>query len=115
MAGLQVEVRWQGTRRQLQPDTDRSAFRIIQESLTNVVRHANARHCRVNVDYRTGELAIEVLDDGTGAAPGAATSGTGGTGYGITGMRDRAELLDGEFSAGPRPGGGFRVTARLPG
>lgn len=111
-AGLHVEMRWQGTKRPLPPDTDQSAFRIIQESLTNVVRHANARHCQVNVDYRTGELAIEVVDDGTGAAPDAAADGTG---YGITGMRDRADLLGGEFSAGPRPEGGFRVTARLPG
>ncbi|WP_406004915.1 histidine kinase [Streptomyces sp. NBC_00637] len=111
-AGLRVEMRWQGTKRPLPSDMDQSAFRIIQESLTNVVRHANARHCQVNVDYRTGELAIEVIDDGTGAAPDAAADGTG---YGITGMRDRADLLGGEFSAGPRPEGGFRVTARLPG
>jgi signal transduction histidine kinase len=111
-AGVRVEVRWRGERRPLPPDIDRSAFRIIQESLTNVVRHAEARHCRVDVDYRAAELAIEVVDDGRGAAPDAATRGTG---YGISGMRDRVDLLRGEFSAGPRPGGGFRVTARLPG
>jgi signal transduction histidine kinase len=111
-AGLRLEVRWQGTRRALSPEIDRSAFRIIQESLTNVVRHANARHCRVNVDYRADELAIEIVDDGCGAAPDAATRATG---YGIAGMRDRVDLLDGEFSAGPHRGGGFRVSARLPG
>ena len=110
--GLRVEVRRQGTKRPLPPEIDRSAFRIIQESLTNVVRHANARRCRVNVDYRADELAIEIVDDGSGPAPDVTTRATG---YGIAGMRDRVDLLDGEFSAGPRPEGGFRVTARLPG
>jgi signal transduction histidine kinase len=70
--------------------------------------HAATRcHCQVTIDQRDGELAIEVIDDGHGGT-------VDGTGYGIAGMRERAALLHGDLSAGPRPGGGFRVAARLP-
>ncbi|MFG1997630.1 sensor histidine kinase [Spirillospora sp. NPDC048911] len=106
-AGVKVDVQRRGTPRSLSPDLDLSAFRIIQEAVTNVVRHANTATCQVVVDYRDEALAIEITDDGTGrAAPG--------TGYGIVGMRERAGLLNGHFTAGPRPEGGFRVSARLP-
>ncbi len=88
---------------------DHSAFRIIQEAVTNVVRHAGTDHCRVLIDHRGEELCVEVLDSGGGRAAGAGESG-----YGIAGMRERVALLGGQFSAGPRPEGGFRVTARLP-
>lgn len=107
-AGVQVEVRWLGERRPLPPEIDLSAFRIIQESVTNVVRHARADACRVTVDYRAGDLAIEVADRGRGDGPAS------GTGYGLAGMRERVALLHGEFSAAPRPGGGFLVAACLP-
>jgi signal transduction histidine kinase len=106
-AGVQVEVDWHGSREPLPADIDLSAFRIIQEAVTNVVRHADTGQCRVSIDQRDRQLSIEVTDSGHGG-------GVAGTGYGITGMRERAALLGGEFSAGPRPGGGFRVTARLP-
>jgi len=106
-AGVRVDVQWRGPRRQLPADVDESAFRIIQEAVTNVVRHAGASHCQVTIDQRDGELAIEVIDDGHGGT-------VDGTGYGIAGMRERAALLHGELSAGPRPAGGFRVAARLP-
>ncbi|MFI1017121.1 sensor histidine kinase [Streptomyces sp. NPDC020965] len=106
-AGVRVEVRWRGERRPLPPDIDLAAFRIVQESLTNVVRHARTRDARVGVDYGDGVLTVEIDDDGRGAAGP-------GTGYGIVGMRERAALLGGELTAGPRAGGGFRVTARLP-
>jgi signal transduction histidine kinase len=106
-AGVQVEVDWHGSRQPLPADIDASAFRIIQEAVTNVVRHAGTGQCRVSIERQDGQLAIEVTDGGRGG-------GAGGTGYGITGMRERAALLGGDFSAGPRPGGGFRVTARLP-
>ncbi|MDT0342679.1 sensor histidine kinase [Streptomyces litchfieldiae] len=106
-AGVRVEVRWLGEVRPLPPDIDLSAFRIIQESVTNVVRHAASPSCRVTVDYRDEELAIEVADRGRGGAPA-------GTGFGLAGMRERAALLHGEFAAGPGPDGGFRVVARLP-
>lgn len=108
-AGVRVEVRWLGERRPLPPEIDLSAFRIIQESVTNVVRHARgADMCRVTVDYGAGGLAIEVADRGRG------DGSTSGMGYGLVGMRERVALLHGEFSAAPRPGGGFLVAARLP-
>jgi signal transduction histidine kinase len=106
-AGVQVEVDWHGSREPLPADIDLSAFRIIQEAVTNVVRHARTGHCQVAIDQQDGQLSIEVTDSGRG-------SSVAGTGYGITGMRERAALLGGDFSAGPRPDGGFRVAARLP-
>lgn len=107
-AGVRVQVRWEGERRPLPPDIDLSAFRIIQESVTNVVRHAATSACRVSVAYGPEELAIEVTDRGRG--PGR----TAEPGFGLLGMRERVALLHGEFEAAPHPGGGFRVTARLP-
>jgi signal transduction histidine kinase len=106
-AGVRVDVRWSGQQRPLPAEIDLSAFRIIQEAVTNVVRHAGTGCCQVIIDQRDDEVAIEVTDDGRGGA-------AGGTGYGITGMRERAGLLGGQLSAGPRPEGGFRVAARLP-
>jgi len=111
-AGVQVDVEWLGSRKPLPADIDLSAFRIIQEAVTNVVRHAGTDRCLVWIDQQDGYLSIEVTDSGRGA-PAGKTS-VAGTGYGITGMRERAALLGGDFSAGPRPGGGFRVAARLP-
>src|ERR1022692_1462392 len=105
--GVQVDVDWRGSQEPLPADIDLSAFRIIQEAVTNVVRHAGTSRCRVLIDQQDGQLSIEVTDSGHG-------SSMAGTGYGITGMRERAALLGGDFSAGPRPGGGFRVPARLP-
>jgi len=106
-AGVQVEVEWLGSREPLPADIDLSAFRIIQEAVTNVVRHAGTDRCLVWIDQQDGYLSIEVTDSGRGGSPA-------GTGYGITGMRERASLLGGDFSAGPRPGVGFQVAARLP-
>jgi signal transduction histidine kinase len=106
-AGVRVEVDWHGGREQLPPDIDLSAFRIVQEAVTNVVRHAHTGQCQVSIDQQDGQLSIEVTDSGRGGS-------MAGTGYGITGMRERAALLGGDFSAGPRPDGGFRVAARLP-
>ena len=106
-AGVQVDVDWHGSREPLPADIDLSAFRIIQEAVTNVVHHAGTDQCQVLIDQQDGQLLLEVTDSGRGG-PAA------GTGYGITGMRERATLLGGDFSAGPRPGGGFRVAARLP-
>jgi signal transduction histidine kinase len=106
-AGVQIDVDWHGSREPLPADIDASAFRIIQEAVTNVVRHAGTSQCQVCISQQDGQLTIEVTDSGRGGS-------AAGTGYGITGMRERAALLGGDFSAGPRPGGGFRVTARLP-
>ncbi|WP_067186705.1 sensor histidine kinase [Microtetraspora niveoalba] len=107
-AGVRVDVRWLGGRRPLPPDIDMSAYRIIQEAVTNVVRHAGTASCEVTVDFRDDELTIEVIDRGGGRGH------AGGSGYGLVGMRERVGLLRGEFSAAPRPEGGFRVAARLP-
>ncbi|MGW6456336.1 sensor histidine kinase [Streptomyces sp. NPDC055078] len=105
--GVRVDVEWRGVRRPLPVDVELSAFRVIQEGVTNVVRHADTHECRVVIDYQEDGLAIEITDDGPGPA-------TAGTGFGIIGMRERAALLHGQFTAGPRPEGGFRVAARLP-
>jgi signal transduction histidine kinase len=111
-AGVQVDVEWHGSREPVPADIDRSAFRIIQEAVLNVVRHAGTDRCQVAINQQDGELSIEVTDSGRGAPAGKLNPA--GTGYGITGMRERAALLGGDLSAGPRPGGGFRVAARLP-
>jgi signal transduction histidine kinase len=107
-AGVRVDVRWLGERRALPPEIDLAAYRVVQESVTNVVRHAGISSCQVTIDCRADALAIEVVDGGRGRG------GTAHPGYGILGMRERVGLLHGEFAAAPRPGGGFRVTARLP-
>jgi signal transduction histidine kinase len=110
-AGVRVDVQWRGDRRPLPAEVDLSAFRIVQEAVTNVIRHAGTRHCQVSIDCHDEELSIEVTDDGRGAGNAGSTAPAG---YGITGMRERAGLLGGQLTAGPRPGGGFRVAARLP-
>lgn len=106
-AGIQVDVQWQGQRYPVPADIDLSAYRIVQEAVANVVRHSGASSCRVLIDHSDRELSIEVTDDGRG---GVIVDG----GYGIVGMRERTTLLGGQLAAGPRPGGGFRVAARLP-
>ncbi|MFH8385650.1 sensor histidine kinase [Kitasatospora sp. NPDC018058] len=112
-AGVRVTVRREGRQAPLPPEIDLSAFRIIQESVTNVVRHAEVGDCLVTVDRsREGELAVEITDRGRGRGRGR--GGAPGAGFGLAGLRERVALLHGEFEAGPRPGGGFRVAARLP-
>jgi signal transduction histidine kinase len=88
-----------------------AAYRIIQESLTNVARHAGRARVTVRVIYDDADVHLEIDDDGK--APSGADSAIG-TGSGITGMRERATALGGDLSAGFRHGGGFRVSARLP-
>jgi signal transduction histidine kinase len=174
-AGVQVEVIRRGDVRELPASIDLSGYRIVQEALTNVVKHAQTSSCRVLIGYWDDELVIEVTDNGAGvpapasagagtqvpalagagvgAGAGAGTAGSGsahhgllgmdrrslarhvfgtdggaapvrglggvsiavpGGGHGIIGMRERVSLLGGEFSAGPLPGYGFRVSARIP-
>jgi signal transduction histidine kinase len=112
-AGLRVDVAISGTPRQLPAGMDLAAFRIVQEALTNVVKHSGTDRSRVEVTYSADAVAVEVTDDG---ARGAAPDGRdhGGKGHGLTGMRERVALYGGEFSAGPLPGRGYRVRARLP-
>ncbi|WP_205648234.1 sensor histidine kinase [Actinomadura rubteroloni] len=110
-AGLDVRVRAEGLDdRALPPSVQLSAYRIVQESLTNVLRHARARTADITLDATGRQLVVEVRDDGTG---GGRLTVPGG-GQGIAGMRERAALAGGSLDAGPDPAGGFRVRARLP-
>lgn len=108
-AGLRVTVETDGTARRLPPGTDLAAFRIVQEALTNVIRHSGARAARVRLEYRPRTLSLRVDDDGP-ATGGERHDG----GNGLIGMRERAAALGGAVRAGPRGDGGFRVVATLP-
>jgi signal transduction histidine kinase len=109
-AGLNVRTETEGEVRPLPFGVDVAAFRIVQEALTNVTRHAGPARATVRVSYGERDLTVEVDDDGRGPA---GSPGPGG-GKGIVGMRERVAALGGELEAGPRPAGGFRVLARLP-
>jgi signal transduction histidine kinase len=108
-AGLPVQLRVAGDRAALPPAVDRAAYRVVQEALTNVRRHAGDATATVLLDHRDDALVVVVDDDGRGAAPG----GDGG-GNGVAGMAERAAALGGSSSIGPRPGGGYRVRVELP-
>ena len=107
--GLEVVLRREGPESPLPAGVDLSAYRIVQEALTNTLRHARATRAEVTLRYGPDELEVDVRDDGrvTGA-----TDGQGG--HGLVGMRERAALLGGTLEAGPQPRGGYRVHARLP-
>jgi signal transduction histidine kinase len=140
-AGVRVDVTRRGMPGDLPASIDLSAYRIIQEALTNVVKHARTSSCQVLIGYGRDELVLEVTDNGAGlpamagAAAGAGFAGDtglpgdgsswralagdggraiGGSGHGIIGMRERMSLLGGEFSAGPLPGYGFQISAHIP-
>ena len=115
-AGLDVDLSTEGQPKPLPPGVDLSAYRIVQEALTNTLRHAQPAHAAVRLAYLTDALDLEITDDGTNSASGDGHGdGDGdGHGHGLIGMRERATLYGGAFAAGPRPGGGYRVTARLP-
>ncbi|HEV7651128.1 MAG TPA: sensor histidine kinase [Actinophytocola sp.] len=110
-AGLPVRLTVAGERRQVPSGVDAAALRIVQESLTNTYRHAGPAEADVRLEYLPDELRVQVDDSGRGHANGSARLGSGS---GLTGMRQRAEALGGALDAGPRPGGGFRVSATLP-
>ena len=111
VAGVKVHLEVRGSQRDIPPGADLAAYRIVQEALTNVVKHAHTATCRVVLTYEHDAVLVEITDNGRAAPTGAVTTGPG---HGIAGMRERAGLYGGEFDAGPLPGGGFRVTARLP-
>jgi signal transduction histidine kinase len=143
-AGVRVDLTRRGRPSELPASIDLSAYRIVQEALTNVVRHARTSSCQVLIGYGQDELVLEVTDDGAGgpadgagvpalagavaahhggtylSGPGLLTAEAapawlpGGSGHGIIGMRERVSLLGGEFSAGPLPGYGFQVSAHIP-
>ena len=113
-AGLDVQLDVRGERAELPAGVDLSAYRVVQEALTNTVRHAGARRATVTVNYGDEELQLRVSDDGCGpaAAPDARAVPSGG--HGLFGMRERVTLYGGELHAGEREGGGFEVRARFP-
>jgi signal transduction histidine kinase len=110
-AGLPVEVHIEGERDDIPAALDLTAYRLVQESLTNVVKHAGPARAEVTIRYEPGTLVLEVLDDGQG--PQANTDRLT-PGHGQLGMRERVSVWGGSLAAGPRPGGGYLVEARLP-
>jgi len=109
-SGLPVEVVVTGERASLPAAVDLAAYRIVQESLTNVVRHAGPATATVRAGYQPGAVVLEIADDGSGRASGIARP----AGHGIAGMRERAAAVGGTLEAGPTADGGFLVRARLP-
>jgi signal transduction histidine kinase len=107
--GVPVRVETDGERRDLPAVVDLAAYRVIQEALTNVLRHAGTATATVLLHYRPGALVVEVTDTGRGASAGGRPGG-----HGVLGMRERVTALGGTFEAAPAPGGGFRVHAELP-
>ena len=107
-AGLAVAVSVEGAPRPLPTGVDLSAYRVVQEALTNTLRHAEATRADVSLRYREGELDVEVRDDGVGTGNG------GGSGRGLIGMRERVTAFGGSLETGPRNTGGFGVSARFP-
>ena len=112
-AGLPVTVTVTGTERPLPAEADQAAYRIVQEALTNVSRHAGQASAAVHLHYEPESLLIQVDDDGSGTA-GSPGTGSPGTGLGLLGMRERVSALGGKLHAGPQDGGGFQVRAELP-
>jgi signal transduction histidine kinase len=107
-AGVDVSVAMEGAPRPLGPALDASAFRIVQEAVANVVRHAGGAPASVTVRYGAEALELVIADQGSGGGS------NGGGGHGLVGMRERAALFGGTLDAGPRAGGGFEVRALLP-
>jgi signal transduction histidine kinase len=107
-SGLPVDVRIEGPQVELPPGVDLSAYRIVQEALTNALKHAGPARALVRVAYEEDAVLLEVTDDGHGNGNG------GGTGHGLVGIRERVALVGGELQAGPLDRGGFAVRARLP-
>ncbi|MFC9637805.1 sensor histidine kinase [Streptomyces mirabilis] len=112
-AGLDVTVSTEGEPQQLTPAADLTAFRIVQEALTNVTKHAAAKTARVRLSYSHDRLTLTVADDG-GALRSAPPTPQVPGGFGLVGMRERAQSVGGRLRAGPGPGGGFEVRAELP-
>ena len=107
-AGLPVKLSVEGEPTELPPGVDLSAYRIVQEALTNALKHAGPATARVTVRYGRGELDLEVSDDGAGGEDGS------GAGQGLAGIRERVAVFGGDVEAGSRPEGGYAVRARLP-
>ena len=110
-AGLDVDLQVEGERRRVQSSVDLSCFRIVQEALTNTIKHSGAEHASVRLRYGSSEVEVDVVDDGNGMRPDEAPNGSG---HGLVGMRERVAMHGGQLQAGYRPNGGFAVHATLP-
>ena len=114
-AGVRVALTRTGDRGDVPAAIDQSAFRIVQEALTNVVKHSGASTCQVIIGYEPDSLTVEITDPGSNGVAGMPHAARAdGAGHGILGMRERVSLCGGEFTAGPRPGHGFEVIAHFP-
>jgi signal transduction histidine kinase len=107
-AGLEVDLSIEGEAVELPAGVDLTAYRLVQEGLTNAIKHAQAKRAEVVVHYSDGEVEVTVSDDGRGVGTGD------GGGHGLVGMRERVSVYGGDLDAGPRPGGGYRLRAKLP-
>jgi signal transduction histidine kinase len=119
MAGLRIDLTITGCPRALSPGADLAAYRIVQEALTNVMKHAGQARTWISINYRPGQVVIDVTDDGSGSGASAITAGpagtgSAGTGRGLAGLRERVAVYGGMLDAGRRPDGGWRVVAHLP-
>jgi signal transduction histidine kinase len=110
LAGIGTDLRIEGTPRPVPANIDLTAYRIVQEALTNVVRHADADRARVTLRYDAERISLEIVDDGAGSTPRTPSR----SGRGLAGMLERAALAGGSVDFGVRSGGGFRVVAVLP-
>jgi signal transduction histidine kinase len=111
-AGLPVEMHVEGKRLQLSPGADLAAYRVIQEALTNTLKHAHGARAMVTIRYEPTDVVVEVLDNGVGAAANGNPADSGG--HGLVGMRERVALYGGKLEVGKQQDGGFAVRARLP-
>lgn len=109
--GLPVDLTVEGTARPLPPGVELCAYRVVQEALTNALKHAGPAHARVELRYGAHELTVRVVDDGEGADPARVPASSG---HGLIGMRERAKLYGGTISVGPRSEGGYEVRLTLP-
>ena len=109
-AGIEATLKITGEKRPLPAALDLSAYRIVQEAITNVLKHAQASRVEVIIDYEPDALVLTISDNGSGSREKAGAS----TGHGLIGMRERIEMFDGELSATSSSLGGFTVRARLP-
>ena len=113
-SGLPVELSVSGEPAALPPGVDVSAYRIVQEALTNALKHAGPARARVRIAYEPDAVLVEVTDDGRGATAANGGSAIGGSGHGLVGIRERVALVGGEVEAGPLRAGGYAISARLP-
>jgi signal transduction histidine kinase len=109
-AGMVVDVRVEGTRREVPATVDLAAYRVVQEALTNAVKHAPDHPVTVRISYASSSLRVDVGDAGTESSVQAGPV----PGFGLTGLRERTRAVGGSLEAGPTAGGGFRVVADLP-